>query len=553
MLHPDYQDRSLESLAAASEAARLQGDYGTGVGSARQAADLARQAGRLDIHADMLCLLAKQAMRLGRMEEAARAAGEAAQLTTGEQGQAAHASALIVQAHAFLELGLPEEALEALVSSLDTAQRLGDADLLFWSYNRIGTAQGHLGKHIQARDFLRRALPLSAGLGAGAKFCILNNLADNAASLAFQAHEQGDAALESDAVEYGLRYARDAIELARAAAHPYREAICLGNFAALLGCAGDQAGAEQAFTRSHAIASQNGYTSLLLDARFGLARLAMQAGQTQLAIDRFQAVLPELISNDEKPQVIKAHRLLSDLCQQANLPSQALDHYKSYHTLESEMRSIAAETRSRMVTSMTELSAALLEAERAKLEASLHQMRLAEMEAERRDLLLRTDELDRKAHEDDLTGLKNRRFALGALAERALICPPGQQMFAAIVDADHFKAINDQLGHSVGDQVLQALARLLQTGVGPDNLAARLGGEEFLLAIAGTAEQAIALCSALITTVASHPWQDGLTVTISIGLTVAAPGEAVPAVLGRADGALYRSKSGGRNRLTTDI
>jgi diguanylate cyclase (GGDEF)-like protein len=553
MLHPEYQDRSTERLAAASEAARLRGDYEDGVRLARQAAELAALDHRPDFQSEMLCLVANQEIRLGNMEAAASAAGEAARLAADSANQSAHARALVVQAHAYLELGLPEEALEALAISLEAAQRLRDPDLLFWSYNRIGTAQGHLGKHLQSRDFLRRALPLSAGLGAEAKFCILNNLADNAANLAFKAREQHDAALEADAVDFGLRYARDAIELARAAAHPYREAICLGNYGTLLSFSHDQAGASQAFTRSHAIACEKGYTSLILDARFGLARLAMLCGESSLAIDRFETALPDFVDNDERPLVIETHRLLSDLYQQIGQPAQALSHFKSYHTLESGMRSSVAETRSRMVTSMTELSAALLEAERARLEANLHRMRLAEMETERHDLQLRTDDLDRKAHEDDLTGLKNRRYALGALTERIGASPPGQQVFAAIVDADHFKSINDRFGHLVGDQVLQALAGLLQTGIGPDNLAARLGGEEFLLVLTGTAEQAIALCETLIASIAHHGWQEGLTATVSIGLAAAAPGEAAHDLLGRADGALYRSKSGGRNRLTADL
>lgn len=553
MLSQDLRAVSLEDLAAASEAARLRGDYADGVQLALQAADLAVQLQRPRSHADMLRLLANQQVRLGSIEQAAAAAGAAAAIDAEIGNEAGRSRALTLQAFAYIELGLSEEALQALAISLEIAQRLRDPDLLFWAYNRIGNAQGHLGKQLEARNFLRQALPFSAGLGAEAKFCILNNLADNAVQLAWQAHENGDAALLADALDYGLRYANDAIELARAASHPYREAICLGNLGMLLAFSGDQAGATRSITRSHAIASQKGYLSLVHDAGFGLGRIAMLMGDLTGAIARFEDVLPSMVANDEKPITVEVHRLLSDLYQQTGAPERALAHFKSYHALESGMRSSVAETRNRMVTSMTELSAAKLEAERARLETSLHQMQLAEMEVERRELLLRTSELDRKAHEDELTGLKNRRYALGALAERLANCPDGQQVFVAIVDADHFKAVNDQLGHAAGDDVLRALGQVLVAGIGADDLVARLGGEEFLLAFTGSVDRVEQLCAQLIAAAAANSWPDGIAVTISIGLTRGAPHETVGAVLGRADGALYRSKSGGRNRLTTDL
>ncbi|MCS6760580.1 MAG: GGDEF domain-containing protein [Candidatus Devosia symbiotica] len=180
-------------------------------------------------------------------------------------------------------------------------------------------------------------------------------------------------------------------------------------------------------------------------------------------------------------------------------------------------------------------------------------MRLAEMENERRDLLLRTDELDRKAHEDDLTGLKIDALPWMRWPNASRIVRSANACLSLLSMLTTFKAINDQFGHSVGDQVLQTLAQLLQVGIGPDNLAARLGSEEFLLAVSSTAAQAIALCNALIATIADHPWQDGLAVIISVGLAVMVPSDTVHSMLGRTDGALYRSKSGRRNRLTTNI
>ena len=557
MLTATCDIQSIGDLAAASEAARLKGDYQEGALLAREAAELARACNLPVVEADALRLMANQLLRTGGKEEAANACTRAAELDRAAGNEVGQSQSLTMQAMAYLDLGLQEEALQALAVSLEIAQRLRDPSLLFWTYNRIGNAHSFQGNHLEARTFMLRALPFATGLGAEAKFCILNNLADNGANLGLFTHEQNDPALLADAVETGLHYARGALELARAAAHPYREAICLGNLARLLALNGEEAEAKQALTRSRAIAAQKGYASLLLDASYNLARIAMVFNDPATAIAQFEDVLPGLIADDERPMVLETHRLLSELYQQSGQTAEALDHYKRYHAVESRMRSAVADTRVRMVTSMTELSSALLEAERAKLETRLHQLRLAELETEKRDLLIRTQDLDRKAHEDDLTGLKNRRYALTAVSELLDAALTDQAVHVAIVDADHFKAVNDSFGHASGDDVLRRVAAILLDGMTGQGFAARLGGEEFLLAFAALpAPGVLATCEAIRLAIANEPWSliaPGLAVTISIGVTRAAPRDVISDILSRADTALYRSKSAGRNRVTSDF
>jgi diguanylate cyclase (GGDEF)-like protein len=557
MLAADNKSVMFQDFVAASEASRQRGDYLEGVEWARRAIDHAKVNGEPGQQAEALRLLANQLLRTGDMEEAAEACGEAASLEETTGNETGRAQALTLQAMAYLNLGLQEEALQVLAISLEIAQRLRDPNLLFWAYNRIGGAHDNMGNHLESRAFMQRALPLATGLGAEAKFCILNNLAANGVDLAADAIEKGDTALVADAVAAGLNHARDAIELARAADHPYREAIGLGNYGMLLAFGGDEQAASQATTRSHAIASQKGYASLQLDAGFNLARIAMHFDQPETAITRFEGVLPALIEHDEKPMVLRAHRLLSDLYQRTGRTPEAFEHYKRFHAIESAMRSSVADTRARMVTGMAELSAALLDAERAKLETRLHQMRLAELETERRDLLTRTQDLDRQAHEDDLTGLKNRRYALSALGERLADCPQNAAIPVAIVDADHFKKVNDSFGHSTGDAVLRRLAELLSSGMEGHGFVARLGGEEFLLVFdARDIVTAMTDCQRIRTVVAAESWTNlapDLAMTVSIGITSAGRDEDVAKVLARADAALYRSKSGGRNRVTANL
>jgi two-component system cell cycle response regulator len=166
---------------------------------------------------------------------------------------------------------------------------------------------------------------------------------------------------------------------------------------------------------------------------------------------------------------------------------------------------------------------------------------------------------------DPLTGLYNRRYVDEQLPQLLAQARDGFGVTVALLDLDHFKLVNDTCSHEVGDQVLQTVAALLQDlqethgdGDGGGSFAARMGGEEFLLVLAGedpwTAE---ARLEDLRRRVAAHPWAEltgGMPITVSIGAASTA-GQSAPtpaALLSRADGHLYRAKRQGRDRVVTD-
>jgi diguanylate cyclase (GGDEF)-like protein len=167
---------------------------------------------------------------------------------------------------------------------------------------------------------------------------------------------------------------------------------------------------------------------------------------------------------------------------------------------------------------------------------------------------------------DPLTGLYNRRHVDEQLP--LLLGPggtPAAPVTVALLDLDHFKRVNDTCGHDVGDAVLRRVATLLQQAVPADgaraiggSFAARMGGEEFLLVLVDTADDAAAaLLEDLRRTVAAHPWAEltgTVPVTTSIGVTsTAAFARPTPAdLLGLADEHLYRAKDAGRDRVVTD-
>ncbi|AGZ44787.1 GGDEF domain-containing protein [Actinoplanes friuliensis] len=163
------------------------------------------------------------------------------------------------------------------------------------------------------------------------------------------------------------------------------------------------------------------------------------------------------------------------------------------------------------------------------------------------------------AHRDALTGLYNRRYVnerLPALLGEAVA--RRTPVSVAILDLDHFKRVNDTLSHSTGDTVLQEIAQLLLEAASGPMIAARMGGEEFLLVMPGLGiEEATERCERLRLRIRAHAWEPvtgALTVTTSIGVTTAPEGRATPStLLSLADRNLYVAKREGRDRVIADL
>ena len=173
------------------------------------------------------------------------------------------------------------------------------------------------------------------------------------------------------------------------------------------------------------------------------------------------------------------------------------------------------------------------------------------------EVLERTNrKLDRLARYDELTGLANRRHLMEQL-EQAFAAARRYKMPLCLMmlDADHFKRINDDYGHSVGDQVLGRLGQLIRDNLRASDMAGRYGGEEFCIALPHTdLEAARTTAEKLRRQVMQEAIRinDGQTlhITVSIGLSVwRAELKDVGALLDEADEALYRAKEAGRNRL----
>ncbi|GII24421.1 sensor domain-containing diguanylate cyclase [Planosporangium mesophilum] len=168
----------------------------------------------------------------------------------------------------------------------------------------------------------------------------------------------------------------------------------------------------------------------------------------------------------------------------------------------------------------------------------------------------RSREYQRLAERDPLTGLWNRRKCEQHLA--ALLATPVAvrgPVSVAILDLDHFKQINDRFSHSVGDAVLAAMGQVLPETAGPDGLAVRLGGEEFLLILPLDGAAARDHCERVRRGIAAYDWSAvclDLHVTTSVGVTEIGPDDDYASLLRRADEYLYRAKRLGRDLVVAD-
>lgn len=162
----------------------------------------------------------------------------------------------------------------------------------------------------------------------------------------------------------------------------------------------------------------------------------------------------------------------------------------------------------------------------------------------------------RQARTDPLTGLANRRQGVRWLKEAAseALHHPTAICCCIVIDLDHFKAINDTFGHPEGDRVLQAAARALGEQIRPLDRLFRYGGEEFVVLLPGTGlDGGRAVADRLRVALASRPIKplDG-PLTASFGVACLRAGESAASLFKRADLALVRAKTLGRDRVEVD-
>ena len=193
------------------------------------------------------------------------------------------------------------------------------------------------------------------------------------------------------------------------------------------------------------------------------------------------------------------------------------------------------------------------EAVSAHLRTMVERIQVMEVEAQtfRRHL----DEQTKRAMLDNLTGLPNRAGLQKRMEEEFERWQRyGGQLLMAVLDVDHFKAINDNFGHLAGDKVLRLIAQQLSRRLRKMDFIGRFGGEEFVVLMPGTSmDQGAVVLEQLRQGIQESPFHfksQRVAVTISLGYTEFQAGDSLDQVFDRADQAMYRAKDQGRNRLS---
>ena len=256
-----------------------------------------------------------------------------------------------------------------------------------------------------------------------------------------------------------------------------------------------------------------------LDCRYAAARNALDAAFRMCAERGLETLRA------------RAHEEQAALFADTGMFREAYEEYRVFHAVFASLRSSQGEARAHALHAVFQATEARKDSERFR-----------EM-----------------AYRDALTGLYNRRYVNEKLpailgAARTSLEP----VALAIVDLDHFKRINDSLSHHTGDVVLKQVSALLAEAAADDSsIAARLGGEEFLLILPGVdAQEALVRCERLRRRIGAYAWRPitgDLAVTTSIGITMSHHGDSTMFdLLTRADENLYTAKRGGRDRVVTD-
>ncbi|MFI6074558.1 diguanylate cyclase [Actinoplanes sp. NPDC051343] len=373
----------------------------------------------------------------------------------------------------------------------------------------------------------------------------------------------------SGSVEEGDRRSREALALSKAIGDHEQTLLILNNMAYTAFEVGDEPGARDLTDQMREVSARTGepLTANELDT---IARVDMMSGR----YGRVEQVLAPVLTERALPHESDAiAECLLTLAEARRLDGRfaAAQDVLTLAVRQSEDRGLA-QVRSRVRQEQAALYAAAGRFEEAYEEHRIYHASSTALLNTQRDARARalqavfeatearrtSEHFREMAHRDALTGLHNRRFVnerLPVLLGEA--AAQGTPLAVALVDLDHFKRVNDTLSHATGDEVLQIIGELLQQATTGSDVAARMGGEEFLLIFPGASPaEAAERCERLRLRVRAYAWgpvTGSLPVTTSIGVTtVTGAGPTSSTVLSRADDNLYAAKRAGRDRVVAD-
>lgn len=523
--------------------------------------------------ARLLRLRAKFAREQGDFEQAVADAAQFQRLAEAMGDPVTTARALFLLGTIEAETGNVPGALEHFHAARRMLENTGAHAELARVNNAIGVAHNFGFNYKRARPYYQQALELARTAGDEAlETTALGNLALVASEL--------------DGPEAGLELHRQALELAELRGDTAMAGYQLGNICSRLIQADRPVEADATCTEAVSRLEQLGHARVLAGTRMSLGELRMSQGRLDEAADHFRQAL-ELIQ-DKVPTVEQAVlENLAELQAQRGDPGAALDYARRAialreQAMEVERASMIEELEVRYQVGQHEREIEMLQLDSQLQAASLHQRNLMllaaavalvlttllalaavrgyrikskfqdQLAGRNRELKKALRTINRLAHEDPLTGLRNRRaFVSFAEREQARSLRQGQTLSLVMADIDHFKQLNDQYGHAAGDQVLKEVTRRLISALRQPDVVCRWGGDEFVILLPdsgpGPAHEVVERIRADMSATPVETDAGPFTVTLSFGIA-GVEGD-LDAVIHAADQAMYVAKRAGRDRV----
>jgi diguanylate cyclase (GGDEF)-like protein len=571
---------ALESLVSALANDVDRGVYDEARARAQELLRLAEAQGRKRYIAHALGYLGVIDRRFGLLEEAMARHKRSLELRLEIGDASGQANSWGNLGNVYRDLGRYPEALDAQLKSLSLRQARPREDRIDVAYRSIAVLYRELGELAMARDYFERAeraaadaaVPGALSTVRGTFASLLNDLGEHEL-----ARQKAESALAED-LSYGRNYgtALEQVELGRAliglgrpadAETSLDEALAwgermkqveiigrsllhLGQIHAIGGRL-DQATAE--LERSVAVLTDSSLKGHLGEALLQLQQVHERRGDAAAALrvaNRRLALNQELFNAQASRRTARLeHEHREELSQRQ---IEVLEQRNRIGTLELERGRYAAWLAVLLIVFLgTTVGFAVT---RNRSLVGLNRLlgeRAQEVAAVNARLERKSEELYEASIRDPLTGLYNRRHAIDRL-QAAIEGAGGHDLSVLLIDFDHFKRINDTLGHQAGDEVLRRGARLIDEMLGSEGLLARYGGEE-LLVLLPDAGRAAALHSAerLRRLVEQRMGDEATPVTVSIGAASLKdqPAADLEELVRRADAALYAAKAAGRNRV----
>jgi diguanylate cyclase (GGDEF)-like protein len=548
--------------------------------------DLEKQLAQVSSTKDEIRVLNELAWELGIADEnrARELANRAYQLAEPEAGssedpyQQERAASLITLGGLDRHNSKLDIALSRLYSALALLEGLPPSHLVCRVLTGIAWTYSHLGDYIQASDFAARAVSLARELKLNAREALA---LDAQATIYYYAGEP----------EQALIHFTEALRIFEKSDDLYQKCFVLNNMSLALMALGRFDTALASAQESQQLARDQSLLLQELNAGDTIAQVLLEMGNyaeaerylkaalSQREKNKFDIVQVYMLSTLGKAHLkqkhfkkaasclkravlvastigaqsegANCHKLLSEVYEKQGLHQEALDQFRRFH----DMNEIVVGEKVARHLSAQRIAHEL---ENARREAETQRARAAELERKMNNQKRTQATLERLATLDPLTEIHNRRhFYNLALKGVQRSIRYKHWISVLMIDIDHFKLVNDQHGHAVGDQVIRAVANLLYEILRNIDIVGRLGGDEFAVVLPETPSQdGVLVAERIRLKVADLQFQSEsgeFSITISIGVTGSEglsgnPTELLDQFLKVADNALYEAKSQGRNQ-----